>query len=170
MTAARKLVIRPADGDDLTAVVDVGHRTWPTTYGPIAGDDYVAMGLAKWWTQEATIPGIRAGRVMVAELDGEVVGMSSTGPSDGHLTLWKLYVVPEHQGEGLGGALLRAVLEKATLDGYDAIQLSYVDGNDNAAAFYRRHGFIERNREAGGSGVPDSVWMTRDLPTPGEQA
>ena len=54
----------------------MGHRTWPGTYGPIAGEEYVAMGLATWWTEDATIPAIRARRATVAELDGEVVGAS----------------------------------------------------------------------------------------------
>ena len=31
------LIIRPADGNDLVAVLSVGHRTWPLTYEPIAG-------------------------------------------------------------------------------------------------------------------------------------
>ena len=74
------LVIRPADGNDLKAVVEVGRRTWPVTYGPIAGEDYVAMGLAKWWTEDANIPAIRAGRVTVAEVDGTVVGIAVVGP------------------------------------------------------------------------------------------
>ena len=60
------LIIRAADGNDLRSVVDVGRRTWPLTYGPIAGEDYVAMGLAKWWTEDATIPAIRAGRVVAS--------------------------------------------------------------------------------------------------------
>ena len=79
------LVIRAADVDDLTAVLSVGHRTWPVTYEPIAGADYVAMGPAKWWTEGATLPAIRAGRVTVAEVDGEVVGMATVGPHENHL-------------------------------------------------------------------------------------
>ena len=159
MVAEDRLVIRQADGEDLTAVIEVGHRTWPVTYGPIAGEDYVAMGLAKWWTQEATIPAIRAGRVTVAEIDDEVVGMAGVGPSEGHLNLWKLYVVPERQSDGVGGRLLRAVIAKAREDGYDEIRLSYLAGNDNAAAFYEHFGFTEVERESSGSGIPDSVWM-----------
>ena len=60
------LVVRPAVLDDLDAVLEVGHRTWPATYEPIAGPEYVAMGLAKWWTADATEPAIRAGRTLVA--------------------------------------------------------------------------------------------------------
>jgi GNAT superfamily N-acetyltransferase len=156
------LVIRPADGNDLVAVLDVGRRTWPVTYEPIAGPDYVAMGLAKWWTDDATIPAIRAGRVTVAELDGTVVGIASVGPHEKHLVLWKLYVLPEYQGKAIGSALMESVISAAT--GVHAeIRLSYLEGNKSAEAFYRSKGFVEIAREASGNGIPESVWMKLDL-------
>jgi len=152
------LVIRPADGNDLLAVLEVGHRTWPVTYEPIAGPDYVAMGLAKWWTEDATIPAIRAGRVTVAELDGAVVGIAGVGPHEHHLVLWKLYVLPEHQGKGIGSALVASVIAEAT-GLHPEIRISYLEGNTAAEAFYRGKGFVEISREPGCDGVPESVWM-----------
>jgi ribosomal protein S18 acetylase RimI-like enzyme len=156
------LIVRVADGNDLVAVLDVGRRTWPVTYGPIAGEDYVAMGLAKWWTEDATIPLIRAGRVTVAELDGEVVGIAAVGPHEKHLVLWKLYVLPEHQGKAIGSALMDSVVARAVGE-YSEIRLSYLDGNTSAEAFYRNKGFIEIGRECGGEGLPENVWMQLNL-------
>lgn len=152
------LIIREADGNDLLAVLEVGRRTWPVTYGPIAGDDYVAMGLAKWWTEDANIPAIRAGRVTVAELDGTVVGIAVVGPHENHLVLWKLYVLPEHQGEAIGSALVASVVDKAT-GLHPEIRITYLEGNTLAAAFYRKKGFVEISREPGSPGIPESVWM-----------
>lgn len=157
--------VRLAVLDDLDAVLDVGHRTWPATYEPIAGADYVSMGLAKWWTADATLPALRAGRVHVAEVDDVVVGMSSTGPLEGRFVLWKLYVLPEAQGHGAGSALMRAVLTAAA-EHHDEIRLAYLEGNDKAAEFYRHHGFVEHEREESGHGIPASVWMRRALVTP----
>jgi GNAT superfamily N-acetyltransferase len=156
------LVIRAADGNDLAAVIEVGHRTWPVTYGPIAGEDYVKMGLAKWWTEAATIPAIRAGRVTVAEVDGTVVGIAVVGPHERHLVLWKLYVLPEHQGKAIGSALLESVVASAT-GVHPAVRISYLDGNTLAGAFYRGKGFVEISRESGGDGIPDSIWMQLEL-------
>ena len=116
------------------------------------------MGLAKWWNEDATLPAIRAGRVTVAELDGEVVGIASVGPYENQLALWKLYVLPEHQGKAIGSALLESVLARATGD-YAEIRLSYLDGNTSAEGFYRSKGFVETGRESGGGDLPDSVWM-----------
>jgi len=158
------LIIRMADGNDLKDVLDVGRRTWPVVYGPIAGEEYVAMGLAKWWTEDATIPAIRAGRVTVAELDGTVVGIASVGPHENHLVLWKLYVLPEYQGKAIGSALMDAVVASAR-GVHKEIRLSYLDGNGLAEAFYRSKGFVEISRESGGDGIPESVWMHLELET-----
>jgi GNAT superfamily N-acetyltransferase len=156
------LVIRSADGNDLAAVLAVGHRTWPVTYGPIAGEDYVKMGLAKWWTEDATVPAIRAGRVTVAEVDGTVVGIAVVGPDHKHLVLWKLYVLPECQGKAIGSALLASVVTAAT-GVHPEIRTSYLEGNALAEAFYRGRGFAEISRESGCDGIPDSIWMRLEL-------
>ncbi len=156
-------LIRQATGDDLLGILEVGHRTWPPTYGPIAGDDYVAMGLAKWWTADATIPAIRSGRATVAERDGQIIGVSVSGTLGEELALWKLYVLPAHQGAGVGAALLRAAIDRATDDGWKTMVLSYLDGNTGAAGFYERSGFEIYQRDPGGSGVPDSIWVRLKL-------
>lgn len=155
-------VIREADGDDLLPILEIGRITWPATYGPIAGDDYVQMGLAKWWTADATIPAIRAGRVLVAEVDGQVVGMVSFGPLDGAFHIWKLYLLPDFQRHGLGSRLMEAALDRARQDGHTQVRLSYLDGNEHSAQFYAKHGFEKYDVEAG-SGFPDSIWVRRTL-------
>ncbi len=166
MTASHTIVLREATGDDLHAVLAVGEQTWPATYGPIAGKDYVAMGLAKWWTPEATIPAIRQRRVLVAEVDGQVVAMTSFSAMDHHFYIWKLYVLPDFQGNGLGHRLLEAAIARARSEGFAEVRLSYLDGNDHAGAFYARHGFTQFDREQGGSGVPDSIWISKTLEGP----
>jgi GNAT superfamily N-acetyltransferase len=120
------------------------------------------MGLAKWWTEDATIPAIRSGRVTVAEVDGGVVGIASVGPHEDYLVLWKLYVLPEYQGKGIGSALVESVVAAAT-GVHREIRISYLEGNTLAEAFYRGKGFVEINRESGGEGIPESIWMQLEL-------
>ena len=57
MPTVVNVLVRRAVEDDLDGILSVGHRTWPPTYEPIAGADYVAMGLAKWWSAESHAPG-----------------------------------------------------------------------------------------------------------------
>lgn len=50
-----------------------------------------------------------------------------------------LFVRAERRGEGIGSALLRKALEGAR-----RMELSVYCKNERAAAFYRRHGFVEQ--------------------------
>lgn len=160
---AQGVVVRGAVGDDLSGVLSVGHRTWLATYEPIAGPEYVAMGLAKWWTSDVVTDSIRKGRTLVAVEGDEVVGVATFGHQDDAVVLWKLYVLPGHHGQGIGSRLLEAVVERALEGEHHRLTLSYLDGNEQAARFYARHGFTETHRETPGSGLPESVWMAREL-------
>lgn len=164
-----EVVVRKVVGDDLDAVLEIGRRTWPGTFEPIAGPEYVEMGLAKWWTSDATIPAIRSGRTLVAEVDGQVVGMAVYGTHDDELVLWKLYVLPEHHSRGIGHLLLEAALDRGRELGHRRMAVAVVEGNDRALRFYERHGFVHVGRESGGSGLPDSIWIARDLESPDQQ-
>lgn len=150
--------VRRAVATDAGAVQDVGLRTWPATYAPIAGSEYVAQGLARWWTEEAVGASIRGG-ALVAELDGAVIGMASAGERDGSPYLWKLYVLPERQGVGAGSALLATVVDSLPARS-TCLGLDYVEGNEPAAAFYRSKGFREIGRQPSPLGIgPDEILM-----------
>ena len=90
--------------------------------------------------------------------------MASVGREEDHLVLWRLYVLPEHHGQGIGSALLAAVLEEARR------KLPARSGSPTPRATPRPRtstapGVSSRpHHEAGGGGVPDQVWMTRPLP------
>lgn len=154
--------VRVATLADLEAVIDIGTTTWWATYPPIAGDDYVVEGLARWWTPESTRPGIEAGRVRVAEESGRPVGMASYSVSGPVIDLWKLYVLPDAQGTGAGSALLASVVEAAAPE-QTTIRLAHKDGNARARAFYERKGFVETGRSPDEIGGPDNVWMELQL-------
>ncbi|HEX8391634.1 MAG TPA: GNAT family N-acetyltransferase [Longimicrobium sp.] len=64
--------------------------------------------------------------------------------------LWGMYVRPEAQGTGLGGALVNAVLDHARGQ-VQTVQLTVMDHNPPARRLYERHGFVEYGRE------PDAV-------------
>ncbi|HEY3631949.1 MAG TPA: GNAT family N-acetyltransferase [Jatrophihabitantaceae bacterium] len=158
------VTVRAAVEADVEAIREVGHQTWPPTYGPIAGDDYVAKGLAQWWSADAVLESVRGGGVLVAEADGEIVGMASFSQLDGQPYLWKLYVRPDRQGLGAGSALLTAVLD-ALPAGSTRLGLDYVDGNDSANAFYRAKGFVPIGRKPSPlADGPDEILMELRLP------
>jgi GNAT superfamily N-acetyltransferase len=164
-----EITLRDADGEDLQDILQIGHRTWRENYAPLGGEDFVEMGLAKWWTADAIIPAIRSGRVIVAELDGKVVGMTAYGISGSELTVWKLYVLPQVQSRGVGSRLLQAAIDVAEHDErVTEVRSAYLDGADGAQRFFTAHGFVEFDRESTGAGIPDSIWMRLTASSRGE--
>src|SRR5215213_2135810 len=63
-----------------------------------------------------------------------------------------LFVVPERWGEGIGGALLDAVLAEAKRRGYSRMHLWTHDDNERSHRLYRSRGFSSTGRTAGGEG------------------
>jgi GNAT superfamily N-acetyltransferase len=154
--------VRAAAAFDVAAIRAVGEAAWPETYS-FAGHDYVEHGLATWWSEEALQRGLAATTTLVAEAAGQVVGMGNVDLRPRVPVIWKLYVLPGHQGTGVGSRLLTSLVEQVPAE-RTAVALEYVDGNDRAAAFYARHGFVEvRRQPAEDPGWPDQVWMERSL-------
>jgi ribosomal protein S18 acetylase RimI-like enzyme len=159
---AQAMRIRPAVPDDLEAIQRIGHLTWPATYA-FAGDEYVAHGLATWWSREALLRSMSDTTVLVAIDGGELVGVGNIDLRSAIPVVWKLYVVPDVQRSGLGSALLTALIAEIPA-GTEAVQLEYLDGNDRAARFYAAQGFRELRREPDEQpGWPDAVWVERRL-------
>ena len=55
--------------------------------------------------------------------------MASVGREQDHLVLWRLYVLPEHHGQGIGSALLASGAGGGRQGRYAEIRLSYTEGN-----------------------------------------
>ena len=75
--------------------------------------------------------------VYVAELDGEPVGSVSVGSG----FLRTLYVLPSHQGSGIGSALHDHALERLHALGASEARLWTLEHNHGARRFYERRGW-----------------------------
>ncbi|GAA3133001.1 ribosomal protein S18 acetylase RimI-like enzyme [Kribbella aluminosa] len=108
------------------------------------------LAAATGWVVEALARSSERGRVvLVAEEDG-VVGFVS-GEERTHwagepeLYVGELVVAPQHEGRGVGRALMDAVVDHARQQGLTAITLDTGAANTNARAFYSRLGFAEED-------------------------
>jgi ribosomal protein S18 acetylase RimI-like enzyme len=81
---------------------------------------------------------------VVAEWQETAAGMASgTAPNpDGSVELISMWVAPFARGRGVSDALVDAVIEWAREQQASRVALGVLEGNERAAAFYRRHGFI----------------------------
>jgi predicted enzyme related to lactoylglutathione lyase/GNAT superfamily N-acetyltransferase len=75
------------------------------------------------------------------EQDGEAVGFYSVRPDGDGLRLDHLYLHPAAQGQGLGGQVMRRILEDADSRGLPVSVGALRDSDSNR--FYRRHGFVQ---------------------------
>jgi GNAT superfamily N-acetyltransferase len=74
--------------------------------------------------------------VWVVEVDGRPVGFASLGSREGMDFLQHIYVTPEHQSQGLGGALFAHAKQRRP----DGFSLWVFQKNEGARRFYERHG------------------------------
>ena len=132
--------IRPGDLGFVTYLHGIVYaQEWglDTTFEP-----YVAGPLA-----EFVLKGPDAGRLWLAEINGEIVGsvaLVKTEPGVGQLR-WFL-VAPAGRGKGLGQGLIDHTLAYARQEALSKVYLWTFDGLATALHLYRKSGFRETER------------------------
>ena len=87
------------------------------------------------------------GRFWVYEERGRIIGFSAADFRDGHI--WALFVEAEHEGRGIGRALLDRACAVLLARGHLEANLATGAGT-RAERFYRRDGWREAGRDAQG--------------------
>ena len=95
---------------------------------------WFAAGDAELWLLEGA--GEVVGYAMV-----RIGGQSMTYAVDRMATLETLVVAPELRGTGAGSRLITAVFDDLRARGFDAIEVTHMEGNDRAGRLYEAHGF-----------------------------
>jgi ribosomal protein S18 acetylase RimI-like enzyme len=82
---------------------------------------------------------------MILALDGDdvvgCVGLRALG--DGYCEMKRMFVLPGHQGKGIGSLLLTRFMEMADALGYRYVRLDTIPRLQEALRLYRRAGFKE---------------------------
>jgi GNAT superfamily N-acetyltransferase len=140
--------LRQATPDDLDTVAALKERVLRRDLEPLVGwdPDRSRARVAEQFAPAHT-------RMIL--IDGAVAGTITLRPADGELWLEMFYLDAEHQGRGIGTAVLRGVLAEAP----EAVplRLQVLVGSD-ARRLYERHGFVAEDED----GV--DVWMRRSAP------
>ena len=135
--------VRAAVSSDAEAIGAVNLAAWRETYAGVVGEAFLAGLRAdaitdRWHSHLSRSD--PAYRIVVAEAQDRIVGYAASGPTREAaparpLELYSIYLLADHQGVGLGSALLQAAVGTAPA------QLWVAAANDVALAFYRRAGF-----------------------------
>jgi len=103
---------------------------------------------------------IAANAVFVAERGGKLLGFAAVATHDGDdAELADIFVEPAHWREGIGTALLGAILREAAAWGANRL---HVLANAEALGFYERHGFVRLGEQRTPLG-PMAVLMARPI-------
>lgn len=137
----KAVAVRPATAADLPAIGEVAVATWWDTYRGILPDGAIRWFLARAYTPERLDQRLeRAAALLVAEIDGRVVGFGNYIRKDEReAALVALYVLPEAQGTGAGSLLLSEGLR--LLAPLDRLWLEVEEQNVKGRRFYDRKGF-----------------------------
>ncbi len=161
MTAG--VTVRDAEPGDVAAICGFGARVVPGLYRPLLGEESARSQVDMWWTRERIGAAVSARETVVAESDGEIVGVGERGTWEGEHVIWKLYVDPELRGRGIGKDLVTGLIAQLP-PGTPRIRVEHFEANGRAGRFYEREGFAYlHTREHPENPALNVVWRERDL-------
>ena len=168
--AAPAVTIAAAGAGDIVAIQALAHEIWHRHYPGIISRAQIDYMLARGYNDEALgryLTTIGSG-LALAIRDEDAVGFIGWYRIEARpaLKLDKLYVRPEHHGEGIGRLLIEHVVAKARAADCTAVTLNVNRNNTNAVRAYERCGFAIRERgdfPIGNGFVMEDFIMEREL-------
>jgi ribosomal protein S18 acetylase RimI-like enzyme len=167
------VVVRPALPRDADAIARVHVETWQSTYAGLVPSDYLArMSVAKSSPQwhRAAAKAEKGNDLLVAEIDEEVVGFVSFGPSRVDKMpyggeVYALYIAVDWQGQGLGRRLLVTAMEALAKEGHSGAAVWVLAANPSRF-FYQAMGGQpagERQEAFAGTELEELAYAWPDL-------
>lgn len=151
------ITVRPATFQDSDGVAYVHWHSWLTTYTGIIDAQYLekrtlekCRHLRQEWVKKSSLI------TFVACLQEEIVGFIDRGPLEIHSNqvlsplqkearkekgeIYALYVLKEHQQQGIGKALLHSARQKLKEETFLPFLVWALEENKNACRFYEHEG------------------------------
>lgn len=104
-----------------------------------------------------------------AFVDGRLVGIvalvRATGMKNRHIAdVYSMYVAPEARGQGVGRALMQALIDRArAMEGLERLLLAVVTGQGAARGLYRSLGFEAYGLQLRALKLPDGRYLDEEL-------
>ncbi|WP_084432785.1 GNAT family N-acetyltransferase [Kibdelosporangium aridum] len=171
MASGIEAVLRNAEHGDVAAICRFGDAHIRCHYEPLIGARAADEQVRRWWNETVIGAAVAEGLVVVAEVDGQLVGVGQRGRRGDDHVIYKLYVHPQHRGRGLGPQLLRALISRLPA-GAERLYIEHFVGNERAGDFYEREGFTVQRIEPSRTSDPalGVIWRARRLGSPPQEA
>ncbi len=119
------------------------------------------------WSAESIRSFLSGERVMViaARVGGKIIGMACAATICGETEIMKVAVLDRYRRKGIGGGILRRLIDDCSSLGTDRFLLEVREGNDGARRLYESIGFTEYGRRHAYYSTPreDAVLMEMNV-------
>ena len=137
--------IAKARVEEVQEIKKVLSDTWRDTYSSVFSPETMQKLTAAWHSPESLVSQIRNSDIFfaVAKDDAnKIVGLVTAQRQDkGTLVVYRLYVDPKHQREGIGSKLLNGCVSAFPKVG--RIQLEVEEQNQKGLCFFLKEGFVQ---------------------------
>lgn len=128
--------VRQAVANDAVDIGIVGYASWSQGIGALLSPE------PRQRVHEHTFRSFAATsfpEILVADVTGRIVGLTAT--EDGNNTISDLWVAPDHEGCGVGSALLAAVERRIAQRGFAVAEIEVLTMNRRALGLYLYRGY-----------------------------
>lgn len=132
------IVVRKAHAGEGTALGALGFAAWAAS--AFGREDRGRADRGALLAEFERLGHEQPDTMLVAEVDGRVAGWGAREDRDHVIS--DLWVSPEYQGRGVGGALLEALVAEISALGGETAELETLASNAKAMRFYEWHGFV----------------------------
>lgn len=134
-------VIRKMVKNDIKNVQDVATKSWNATYEGIIPIEVQENFLQQAYSDEMMEKRLNSSLLLVAEVGDTIVGFANFSPvsKEGKAELSAIYLYPQHQGKGIGTALLQEGIKN--LHGIKEVYIDVEKENNVGKNFYHAKGF-----------------------------
>jgi ribosomal protein S18 acetylase RimI-like enzyme len=151
ITIPHSITIVPAESIDALAIAQVHHDSWHTAYRGVHAPSLAAQLTSDWFKNywQRYFQNVPADSfVLVAKQNNSIIGFVAGGKctdkspfSPGHDgELYKLYLTPQVQQQGLGTRLFQACIEALRSRGYYSMLIRAIKENIPSCKFYAKQG------------------------------
>jgi GNAT superfamily N-acetyltransferase len=162
--------IKIAVAEDWQEIRRLAYAIWPETYGQLIPAEQLEYMLALIYNESALKDQMlnHGQQFILAVKDNIPVGFASFETNykgTTHMMLYKIYLLPEIHGQGVGQLIMEYLSAEAKKKGNDTIRLKVFHKNQKAIEFYLKNGFsdigIETTDPGNGYLIADNIMIKK---------